>query len=44
LELNELSKVLKAEIIQMPLLLESCIKKYITENQNGIINKSTRYH
>ena len=41
--MNELSKVLKAEIIQMPLLLESCIKKYITENQFMVYINPTEF-
>ena len=41
--MNELSKVLKIEIIQMPALLESCIKKYCTDNNFRVYIKPTDF-
>ena len=41
--MNELSKVLKAEIIQMPALLESCMEKYCEDNNFRVYIKPTDF-
>ncbi len=41
--MNELSKVLKTEIIQMPALLESCMEKYFIEHNFRVYIKPTDF-
>ena len=41
--MNELSKVLKIEIIQMPALLESCMEKYFIEHNFRVYIKPTDF-